>query len=55
MGIQYLYYPEFAEYVQNFYFSVNFKPSGLNHRKHTGTQDDINRHPTPYYPWIVFP
>ena len=27
-------------YSKFFYFSVNFKLSGLNHRKHMGTQED---------------
>ena len=34
--IQYYYRPEFGGHIQNLYFPVNFKPSGLNHRKHIG-------------------
>ena len=31
-----------GENIQNFYFSINLKLSGLNHRKHMGNQEDIH-------------
>ena len=32
--VQYYYRPEFGGHIQKFYFPVNFKLPGLNHRKH---------------------
>ena len=37
--VQYYYRPEFGEHIQKLYFPVNFKLSGLNHRKRMGTQE----------------
>ena len=41
MGGQYYYRPEFGGHIKKNYFPVNFKLSGLNHRKYVGTQEDI--------------
>ena len=38
--VQNYHRPEFGGHIQNFYFPVNFKLSGLNHRKYVGTQED---------------
>ena len=39
--VQFYYRPEFGGHIQKFYFPENFKLSGLNHRKHMGTQEDV--------------
>ena len=41
--VQYNYCSEFGGHIPYLYFSVNFKLSGLNHRKHMGTQDDKSK------------
>ena len=40
MGGSILLPSRFGRHIQNFYFSINFKLSGLNHRKHMGAQED---------------
>ena len=40
--VQYYYRPEFGGRIQIFYFPVNFKLSGLNHRKYMGTREDMD-------------
>ena len=39
--VQYYCRLEFGGHIPNFYFSLNLKLSGLNHRKRMGTQEDI--------------
>ena len=41
MGGQYYCGPEFGGHIKKNHFPVNFKLSGLNHRKYIGTQEDM--------------